>query len=818
MVHFPRQDVSANQLMILFTATPQSVAVNLLTATILVIIQLGWTPFLPLIIWISLLVLLMGGRFLFYRRYRQAPPTPEQVRAWGKKFFFIIALTGLLWGAAGILFFPQGSMAHQLFTLGILAGLCAGSLTVLAADYRSYIAYAILTLSPAIVMCLIQGDEMHLALAALLCLFLFYLTHAAKSLNKSIITSLICRDENRDLVRKLEKERTQLGSRLGRILNDFSTEIYIIDLENLAILQTNAGAARNLGYTMEELQQIRLPEINSDLTREHLTSLLDSCSNGNQTPVVVRGRHLRKNGSSYPIEARLQVSYKEMPPVCVATVHDDTERHLYEERLLRQANYSQLTGLPNKKMAFTHIDRAIGRCTRTQDKVALLFLDLDNFKKVNDSLGHSAGDELLRQIAQRLSGVIRRADTAAHMSGDEFLIILEDIKEVMDVTVLAQKVFTTLAQPFLISQREIFISASIGISIFPDNGNSPEKMLQHADTAMYYAKAKGKNNFQYFNQAMNDALTRHLLIESELRKAINGQLFELFFQPQCETDSGCPVAAEALLRWNSEELGTVSPAEFFPVADDSGLSVEIGKWVLETACREAVTWPEQQGRHLRVTINLSSRQFRDANLVESVSQALARSGLPAHLLGLEITESLLMQDLPEILHKLIILRDMGIQFSLDDFGTGYSSLGYLKRFPMQTLKIDRSFIGDLENDVNNQALVSAIIAMAHSLNLQVVAEGVENREQLRYLAAKGVDLIQGYLMSQPLSPQAFRNYLGSNPGHAVEETDPTALKPTSPDASKITPASKSLLSPSATKKGRPIAEAAFCKNAFPEIL
>lgn len=611
-------------------------------------------------------------------------------------------------------------MAHQIFTLGILAGLSAGSLTVLAADYRSYIAYVIPTLSPAIVLCMVQGDEMHLALAVLLCLLLFYFTQAAKSLNKSIITSLICRYENRDLLRELEEERTRLGSRLGRILNDFSTEIYIIDLESLTILQTNAGAAHNLGYTMEELQHIRLPEINPDLNREHLTTLLDSYSNGDQTPVVVRGEHRRKNGTSYPIEARLQVSYKETPPVCVATVLDDTERHLYEERLLRQANYNELTGLPNKNMAVAYIDRAINRSSRKQNKMALLFLDLDNFKKVNDSLGHSAGDELLRQIAHRLTGVIRKIDIAAHLSGDEFLIILEDIREVMDATVLAQKIFTTMSQPFLVSQRELFISASIGISIFPDNRDSSEKLLQHADTAMYSAKAKGKNNFQYFNQAMNDALTRHLQIESELRKAITGQLFELFFQPQCEAASGCPVAAEALLRWNSEKLGTVSPTEFVPVADDSSLSVEIGKWVLETACQEVATWPEQQGRRLRVSINLSSRQFRDANLVETVSQALARSGLPPHLLELEITESLLMQDLPEILHKLIILRDMGIQFSLDDFGTGYSSLSYLKRFPLQALKIDRSFIIDLEHNRNDQVLVSAIIAMAHSLNLQVV--------------------------------------------------------------------------------------------------
>lgn len=772
MAHPHRQDIYANQLELLFNGTPHSVIVSIVVAIILIAIQDGRIPLLPLSIWTTLLALIMGGRFLLFRHYQLVSPSPAQGARWGKLFLIGTSLTGLIWGVAGILFFPVDSISHQVFTLFVLTGLSAGALTTLAADYRSYITYAILTLTPALVLCLVQGDNMHLAFAALLGLLLFFLIQAARRLNESIITSLIYRYENRDLLRNLEAERTRLGSRLSRILNDFSTEIYIIDLENLAILQTNAGAARNLGYSMDELQRIRLPEINKDLTPEHFATLLASWHDGDQTPVVIRGEHRRKNGSSYPIEARLQVSHKETPPVCVITVLDDTERHLYEKRLLRQANYSQLTGLPNKKMAIRQIDLAIGRCSRRQTKVALLFLDLDNFKKVNDSMGHSAGDELLKQIAQRLTGVIRRADIAAHLSGDEFLIILEDIKEVIDVTALTRKVFSTLALPFAINHREMFISASIGISIFPDNGDNPEKLLQHADTAMYNAKAKGKNNFQYFNQAMNDALIRHLQIESELRKAIKNERFEVFFQPLCTTESGCPIAAEALLRWNSEKLGIVSPTEFIPVAEDSRLIVEIGNWVLETACREAVTWPEQEEKPLRIAINLSPRQFRDASLVAVVSRALANSGLPPHLLELEITESLLMQDLPEIMGKLTTLHEMGIRLSLDDFGTGYSSLSYLKRFPMQTLKIDRSFISDLENDINDQVLVSAIIAMAHSLHLEVVAEGVENKEQLQYLTAKRVDLIQGYLMSHPLSPQAFRDYLGSAPGQDREETDP----------------------------------------------
>ncbi|NTV15316.1 MAG: EAL domain-containing protein [Desulfobulbaceae bacterium] len=685
----------------------------------------------------------------------------------GRKLIIATALSGLVWGGAVANLLLKSSISHQAFNLVILSGLSAGAMTVMAADYRVYAGYLLSSLIPPIGTCLFLKNLESLSLATLLAMLLIFLLLAGRRLNSSIVNSLILRYENRDLLKALDEEKVRLGSRLARVLNDLSTEIYIIDLENLAILQSNAGATRNLGYSMAELLRLQLPDINPELNRERFATLLEGWQEENHTQITINGEHRRKNGTSYPIEVRLQISHRENPPVCVLTAIDNSERHLYEERLVRQANYSELTGLPNKKMAFGHIAMAMGRSNRKHYKIALLFLDLDDFKKVNDSLGHAAGDDLLRQLAQRLSDVIRKTDIAAHIGGDEFLVVLEDIREVMDATILAQKIFVAMAQPYIINSREIFLSASIGISIFPDNGDSPEKLLQQADTAMYSAKTNGKNCFQFFNQSMNDALSRQLLIESELRKAIHEHHFEVFFQPLCDGESGQPVTAEALLRWNSEELGPVSPAEFIPVAEHSGLITEIGTWVLESACREAATWPEKTGRLLRLAVNISPRQFRATNLVQTVTQALAISGLPSHLLELEITEGLLLQDQPELQEKLSALRKLGIQFSLDDFGTGYSSLSYLKRFPIQTLKIDRSFINSLENDSNDQFLVSAIVSMGHSLNLQVVAEGVESQGQLRYLREKGVDLIQGYLMSRPLPAQAFRDYLQSTASPAA---------------------------------------------------
>jgi len=761
-----RPAVYANQLEILFEAIPHSIAVNLGIAAVVVFFNAGRVPLLAILLWAVLLVLIMGGRFFLYRSYRRANPTSEQCLPWGIKLIIASALSGLLWGGAVAALLLKSSASHQAFHLIVLSGLAAGALTVMAADYRVYVGYILFALLPPIATCLFLKSAESLSLATLLAMLLGFLLLAGKRLNSSIISSLVLRYENQDLLKALDEEKVRLGSRLARVLNDLSTEIYVVDMESLAILQSNAGATRNLGYSMVELLRLRLPDINPELSRERFTTLLAGWQEGNNTNLMLNGEHRRKNGSCYPIEVRLQISQRENPPVCVLTAIDNSERLLYEERLVRKANYSELTGLPNKKMAFGHIAMAMGRSNRKQYKMALLFLDLDNFKKVNDALGHAAGDDLLRQVAQRLSDVIRKTDVTAHIGGDEFLVVLEDLREVMDATLLAQKIFVTLAQPYVINAKEIFLTSSIGISIFPDNGDTPEKLLQQADTAMYSAKTNGKNSFQFFNQTMNDALSRHLLIESELRQAINGQHFEIYFQPLCSAESGQPVAAEALLRWNSEELGPVCPTEFIPVAEHSGLIIEIGAWVLENACREAATWPAQEGRRLRLAVNISPRQFRASNLVETVRQALAVSGLAPHLLELEITEGLLLQDLPELQEKLMTLRQLGIQFSLDDFGTGYSSLSYLKRFPIQTLKIDRSFINSLESDINDQFLVSAIISMGHSLNLSVVAEGVETRGQLQYLMEKRVDLIQGYLMSRPLPARAFREYLATTTGPA----------------------------------------------------
>ncbi len=755
-----KQEIHSNQLQILFAGTRQSILVSLAAAAILLFIQFDNVPLYILLGWSTLFILIMAGRFYLSRKYQQAAPSPAESWPWQKKFILGSTLTGVVWGGAGILFYPLESILHQVCTILILTGLATGAMSVLAVNSIAYSNYASSTLLPVIGYSILQGDKIHILFGILISLMLWYLLNAGKRLNESLNYSFQLRYENKDLLEELKREKAKLGSRLSRILSDFSTEIYIINLETLGIIQTNSGAALNLGYDMDEMLHLKFSDINPECCLEKMQRILAPLEKDQQGQVVFRGVNYRKNGSSYPVEARFQISSKESPPVCVATVIDDTDRFLYEEKLLHQANHNPLTGLPNKTMAMACINHAIERCKRKGNKLVVLFLDLDNFKNINDSMGHAAGDELLKEVAHRLCSVTRKVDITAHLSGDEFLILIENVAEIRQCNGLVDKIFKSLSsQPYFLLQREFFITCSIGISIYPDHGDSCEKLLQHADTAMYKAKSKGKNNYQYFDQVMNDVLTRQLHIEAQLRKAIDRQEFELYFQPQCTIEGKVTVAAEALLRWTNKELGPVSPVEFIPVAEDCGLIVEIGTWVLRRACQEAASWTKKMGRSLRVAVNVSSRQFRSDNLLDTVTQALKDSGLAPELLELEITESLLMQDAPDVLSRLNALRKMGIHLSLDDFGTGYSSLSYLKRFPIQSLKIDRSFIRDLENDPSDQALVNAIIAMAHSLNLEVVAEGVENENQRTYLKERQVTLIQGYLFSRPLPVQVFCDYV-----------------------------------------------------------
>lgn len=440
----------------------------------------------------------------------------------------------------------------------------------------------------------------------------------------------------------------------------------------------------------------------------------------------------------------------------------DNAREIEEVKRARQtldymAHFDALTDLPNRTLLKDRMDQAISHAQRNQRMVGVLFLDLDNFKVVNDSIGHTCGDELLKSVAQRISDCLREGDTAARLGGDEFIVLLPDLSDTQDAAKVADKILELLESPFDIDRHEVFASSSIGISIYPHNSKDTEGLLSDADGAMYYAKKLGKNNYQFFTPEMNRSAQKHMQLEKHLRRALEQNELVLHYQPQVDVKTGRIIGMEALIRWMSPEFGMVSPADFIPLAEETGLIGPIGAWVLKTACGQARLW-QQNGFPVRVAVNLSTRQFHQVHnqqnsqhpLLEAVLNALAETGLSPDLLELEITESILMQHIDTTMDILNTFKSMGIRLSVDDFGTGYSSLSYLKRFPIDTLKIDKSFINDITTDPSDRAIVAAITVMAQQLKLEVIAEGVETRQQLDYLRELQCGYVQGYYFSKPL--------------------------------------------------------------------
>lgn len=435
------------------------------------------------------------------------------------------------------------------------------------------------------------------------------------------------------------------------------------------------------------------------------------------------------------------------------------------ERLNFLALHDNLTGLPNRILLEDRVAHAIAAANRSGRRFALLFIDLDRFKLINDSLGHRYGDKLLKAVAEQLKGAIRAEDTAARLSGDEFVLLLEDIPKPQKAAEFAAKILAILAQPLVVEEQRQNISCSIGISIYPDDGSDFNTLIVRADSAMYHAKKTGRVNYQFFTTEMNAATLARLEQERDLRQAMQNGEFELHYQPKVDIRSGKIVAVEALLRWRHLKKGLIPPASFIPLAEEIGLILPLGAWVLQAACRQTRQWRLQGFPPLRMAVNLSSVQLRQENLVAFISDVLDECGLDASCLELEVTESMVMENAEETIAILEQLHVQGIHISIDDFGTGYSSLSYLKRFPIDALKIDRSFVRDISTDMNDAVIVESVIALAHSLKLSVIAEGVETREQLDFLRRLGCDEYQGYYCSRPLPAEQCGRWL-----HQAENT------------------------------------------------
>lgn len=565
---------------------------------------------------------------------------------------------------------------------------------------------------------------------------------------------------------KKDEENLRLLSQVFKCSNDAIT----ITSPNAEIIDVNDSFAEITGYTREEvigkgMNIMKSGKHNKEFYREMWKSLLKT----GQWSGEIWDR--RKNGEIYP------------KWVSISSITDDLNQTIYyisifsditvikqaEEKLRRLAHYDMLTNLPNRVLFIDRLENALHRSKRYDNLLAVMFLDLDGFKLINDTLGHRAGDKLLIEVAERLSDSIRKSDTAARLGGDEFTVIMLDISGMSSASIIAERIINSLSKPYLINEKEVYVTASIGIAIYPYDGYDTENLIKNADTAMYHAKEMGKNNYQFFSEEMNNRVKQRMEMETNLRHAIERNEFIMYYQPQVNSTTGEIIGLEALLRWNHPEYGLLSPIRFIPTAEESGLILPIGEWTVEEVCRQIKEWERDSVlMKIPITVNISGKHFSQYDFSEFIETIIKKNGINPYCLALEITETEIMRDFKRSNEVFRKLYKLGVKTAIDDFGTGYSSLNYLKNFSVNTIKIDQSFIKDINKDENNAAITKAIIALAENLKLGIIAEGVETEEQLNFLKDNGCINIQGFYFSKPLEVKKLRELIINNKGKLLK--------------------------------------------------
>ena len=544
-------------------------------------------------------------------------------------------------------------------------------------------------------------------------------------------------------LRELSIAQTQYRS----LIRQSSDGIFIFDGETKCVVEANPKFLSMLGRTDPKVKHLTL----DDILFENSTSIMDSIERSltRSQDALIECHYRHVDGSLIATEIAASEVHSGAQRLIMVSARDITERKRSEEQVRHLAQYDALTDLPNRLLLQDRLEQAMLQTPRNTQQMAVLFLDLDRFKTINDTLGHDIGDELLQVVAKRLYESVRLGDTVARQGGDEFVIVVPGIQQPEDAAQVARQLIEAMASPFVVRDFELHVSPSIGISIYPLDGDSAQILMKNADTAMYQAKQAGGNVYRFYASSMNANAYERLVMENSLRGALEREEFVLHYQPQVEIATGRIIGMEALVRWQDPVQGLVPPDQFIPLAEETGLIVPIGEWVLREACKQGKRWRDAGASDLRIAVNISARQFWRGNLLETVETVLQAVGAETNMLELELTESVLMRQEIETVELLNKFSQRGITVAIDDFGTGYSSLSYLKRFPINKLKIDRTFVRDLQYDADDAAIVTAIVAMARGLNLRVIAEGVETQEQLAFLQSIGCDEVQGFLIGKP---------------------------------------------------------------------
>jgi diguanylate cyclase (GGDEF)-like protein/PAS domain S-box-containing protein len=650
---------------------------------------------------------------------------------------FLVYLSGgaasWLWPVYLMVTFEAAIMIEsrrQVFGLGLFAGICYGS--VLVGEHLDVLPYLSMPFTD-------PGLHHHG----------FFLTLKWLWVTLLIVASALVSGFLMYVLRLGHEKAKTTETRLKEFLEGANDLIFSIRPDG-KFLYANKAWERTLGYDRDRLNELSLDDvIDADMRVKCMAEIAKVVEGEEIEPL--EGRLISSEGETVDVEGTITCSFQDEKAGSVWVIcRDITARKKAQEQLYFIAHHDQLTSLPNRLFFADRLRQALAMAKRGKCKCGVLYLDLDRFKIINDTLGHAVGDVLLQEVAKRLSHCVREVDTVARIGGDEFTIVLVNLAKAEDAEHIAGKILKALAKPVQVEEHELFITTSIGVSLYPSHGDNVDSLLKKADAAMYQAKALGRNNYQVYDVAMDLDAERRLLLESNLRRAVEREEFHVLYQPKIDASSHRITAFEALIRWDHPEMGTLSPAEFIALAEETGLILPIGEWVLRQACEDNKRWQSEGLEKVRVAVNMSGYQLQAPNFVESVVAILEETGLPGEFLEFEITETVIMQNPDFAVSVLTQLRDMGIHISIDDFGTGYSSLAHLKRFSVNTLKIDRTFVRDIEVNTTDEAIASAIISMGSSLDLKVTAEGVETEGQFSKLREKQCDEMQGYLFSKPV--------------------------------------------------------------------
>ncbi|MCX6076812.1 MAG: EAL domain-containing protein [Campylobacterales bacterium] len=734
----------------------------MVNATILSLFLYGYVDSGLLLFWYFSILTVSLFRFassFYYQRNREIFSNKK----WKQIFYTMLLLSSLLIGITPFFFFVQNSYQHQSILMIIIAGLTAGAISSLSSLLKSVQLFLVLALTPLILQLFLQNTMMHNSLAFLVLFYLLLLLSIAKQFNENLMAILkskqMYEEKSEELARSQERfEAVFKQAPLGLIIYDADLKISEVNEEFLKFIA--APREYIIGLDMNQLPDQRIiPSLKAPL--DNIEGFYEGEYNTKYS-----AKDIWISMSTSPLrDSTLNVIGG------IGIVADITQRMLNQLRFEYQASYDMLTDIPNRTTLMERINQEIIRYQRHGVIFGIMFLDIDHFKNINDSLGHGVGDKLLIEAAWRIKKAIRAEDTVSRIGGDEFVVLAPNLGEneklsATDAEHIAEKIHAVLAEPFEIDGHKLNITVSIGISFIIGVDESADDILKYADIAMYQAKKAGRDTTRFYKQKMDEWIKRRLGLENGLRDAIENGELEIHYQPIVEFSTSKLIGAEALLRWNSETFGNVYPDEFIPIAEESGLIITIGEWVLQNAINQFVLWQDmfKDVELKKIAINISVHQFDNPEFLNQVDRILKSSGIKPQNLELELVESIIVKDVETVREKMQELRDLGVGISIDDFGTGYSSLSYLKKLPFTTLKIDKSFVQDIQFDADDKELISTILTIAKNFNLDVVAEGVETAEQYQFLSERMCGYMQGYYCSKPMSVLSFEKLLISSAG------------------------------------------------------